>query len=325
MGLERHWYRKDAVSWLLLPIGWMFCALTTVRRLCYRLGLKKSSTLAVPVIVVGNISVGGTGKTPLVAWLVKLLRGQGWRPGIVSRGYRGRASTWPQQVRPDSDPRTVGDEAVMLAQICECPVAAGPDRVQTASALLEYSGCDIIVSDDGLQHYALARDIELAVIDGIRRFGNGWCLPAGPLREPRSRLQSVDFIVCNGIPSRGEYAMRLRGDSAIALLQGETRPLRDFAGKPVHAVAGIGHPERFFSMLEKAGLEILRHPFADHYAFEAGDLAFGDDLPVLMTAKDAVKCHRFADARMWSVPVSAEIDEHLQSALLRRLQHITDR
>ena len=201
--LEKRWY-STSTPLLLLPFEWLFRLLVLLRRLAFRLGLKPSYALPVPVIVVGNISVGGTGKTPLVVWLVSLLRKAGYHPGIVSRGYGGKAERWPQQVRPDSDPQTVGDEPVMLAQRCACPIVAAPDRVAAAKLLLKHTKCDLIITDDGLQHYRLKRDIEIVVVDGERRFGNGHCLPAGPLREPQSRLAEVDFVIANGLAGRGD-------------------------------------------------------------------------------------------------------------------------
>ena len=261
------------------------------------------------MIVVGNISVGGTGKTPLVIWLSRYL-GRDFRPGVVCRGYGGRSRTWPQKVRADSDPATVGDEAVLLATRCGCPVAAGPDRAASAKALIEHEGCNLILSDDGLQHLSLARDIEIAVVDGARRHGNGRCLPAGPLREPPSRLKSVDIVVTNGEAARGEFRMRVSPWKAINLAGQEApRELGDFTRTPVHALCAIGNPARFFDMLRAARLEIVPHVFPDHYLFERGDIAFGDGLPVLMTEKDAVKCRRIASGEHWYVPVRAELDE----------------
>lgn len=299
----------------------MFCLLVFLRRFAYRLGVCKVHRLPVPVIIVGNISVGGTGKTPLVSWLAKELVSKGYKPGIVSRGYGGAAKHWPQQVRPDSDPSMVGDEAVLLAQHCKCPMSVGPDRVVAAQALVDYTDCDLIISDDGLQHYALGRDVEIAVIDGVRRFGNGHCLPAGPLREPQSRLKNVDIVITNGMPGPREYRMGLQ-DGIVHRVGsfGETRPLDFFIGQQVHGVAGIGNPERFFTQLEDKGLKVIRHPFPDHYAFSKGDLEFGDDLNVLMTEKDAVKCLAFTNHRYWYMPVEVDMDERVLLLLLRLIE-----
>jgi len=315
-GLEAHWYRPGPLPVLLLPLSALYCLVVLARRAAYRVGLLPRFRLPVPVIIVGNITVGGTGKTPLVIWVTGFLKARGYRPGIVSRGYGGRASSWPQQVRADSDPYVVGDEAVLLARRCDCPMAVGPDRVSAARALLEYSDCDILVSDDGLQHYPLERDIEIAVVDGVRRFGNGHCLPAGPLREPRRRLEEVDLVVSNGPGGRLEYPMRIRPGVPRRLDDpGQSQPLEVFHGVTVHAVAGIGHPERFFDVLRRAGLQVQAHPFPDHHRFSAGDLDFGDGAPVFMTEKDAVKCQRFAAGHHWYLPVDAEPDERFAARL----------
>jgi tetraacyldisaccharide 4'-kinase len=319
---ERYWYSPRAPLWLL-PAEWLFRSLALLRRLAYRLGLRRSYALGVPVIVVGNINVGGTGKTPLVAWLVKLLRKAGYQPGVVTRGYGGEARRWPQQVRPDSDPRTVGDEPVLLARQCNCPVAAGPDRVMAAKQLLKHGRCNVIVADDGLQHYRMRRDIELAVVDGERRFGNGHCLPAGPLREPTSRLKQVDFIVANGLASQCEFAMNLESGEMKSLADDSlSHPIESLAGQRVHAVAGIGNPSRFFQLLASRGLEVIEHPFPDHHPFTAQDLDFDDELPVIMTEKDAVKCRPFASSRMWYVPVEARLPEALALRLLQMLKQL---
>lgn len=317
MSLDRYWYSNQPVSMLLAPLGWLYCAVSEARRWAYGAGLLPVSDVGVPVLVVGNVTVGGTGKTPLVIWLVERLRAAGWNPGVVSRGYGGRARSWPQAVAPDSDPQQVGDEPVLLARRCRCPISVGPNRVQAARNLVEQGGCDIIVADDGLQHFALARDLEIAVVDGGRRFGNGRCLPAGPLRERTRRLQDVDFVVSNGAAARLEYAMQLQGDNAVGLKNPDERQaLSAFVHRPVHAVAGIGNPRRFFSHLRRFGLQLIEHPFADHHQFSADDLTFKDGLPVLMTEKDAVKCGAFATARHWQVPVSAVLDPKLEGRVL---------
>jgi len=321
MALERHWYAPSALSLALLPVAWLFCALTALRRWAYRSGLLAAYRAPVPVIVVGNISVGGSGKTPLVAWLVMLLRRHGWSPGIVSRGYGGTARAWPQPVHADSDPREVGDEPVLLARQCACPVVVAPDRRAAVRALLAQGGCDVVVADDGLQHYPLERDIEVAVVDGTRRFGNGRCLPAGPLRERPSRLQDVDFVVSNGRAQRLEYPMTVNAGQAVNLkYPARVRALSEFIGRPVHGVAGIGYPPRFFTQLRAAGLQVTEHPFEDHHAFEPADLEFPGDAPILMTEKDAVKCRRFASSRHWAVAAQAEVDARFGERLLVLLE-----
>lgn len=321
--LEYYWYNKGGITLLLLPFSWLFCAVAVLRRLLYRIGALKVHHLPIPVIIVGNISVGGTGKTPLVTWLVELLRVQGYTPGIVSRGYGGAASHWPQQVRADSDPRMVGDEAVLLSRRTACPMAVGPNRVEAANALLSHTDCDVIVADDGLQHYALGRDIEIAVIDGVRRFGNQHCLPAGPLREPLGRMATVDLVVTNGVAGTREYHMELIPTRLHNLAStNKNMSLDHLKGKTVHAIAGIGHPERFFRQLESHGLTVIEHPFPDHHPFEAEDIVFSDTLPVLMTEKDAVKCQAFAGDQHWSVPVDAKLDERMMPLMMRLLKKL---
>lgn len=305
---NRIWYGHARPPWWLVPPSLVYGAVAAARRLAYAGRLRRVTRIACPVVVVGNLSVGGTGKTPLVCWLVARLQDHGYRPGVVTRGYGGSARH-PRRASVADDPRCVGDEAVLLAQRTAVPVAVGRDRPAAARLLVE-AGCDVIVSDDGLQHYALARDCELVVIDGGRRFGNGWLLPAGPLRETPARLRAADATVVNGggaaLP--GAFCMRLEAQHAVALRGGETRPLQTWAGVAVHAVAGIGHPERFFNLLRSYGIDVVGHPLDDHAPLAAGDLEFGDGRPVLMTEKDAVKCAGFADERHWFVPVSARFD-----------------
>jgi tetraacyldisaccharide 4'-kinase len=319
--LEQHWYAKSWLSHALWPLSWLYCAVVTLRRLAYQLGVLRVRRMPVPVIVVGNLSVGGTGKTPLVTALVDVLRSRGYLPGIVSRGYRGKARQWPQQVRADSDPVIVGDEAVLLARRTGCPMAVAPSRVAAARALLKYAHCDVIVADDGLQHYALGRDVEILVVDGIRRFGNGRCLPAGPLREPKYRAARVDLVVTNGLAAAHEYTMRYEGTELYNIGDPSLRqPLSAFAGKTAHAVAGIGHPSRFFSTLQKAGLKLKTHPFPDHHEYRASDVQFGDGYPVIMTEKDAVKCRRFETADHWYLPVDAELPERFFDTVIQILE-----
>ena len=276
--LERIWYSRTSWSLLLTPLSWLYCAIVCMRRKAYEIGLLRATDVGVPVIVVGNITVGGTGKTPLVIWLAQYLRDSGYRPGIISRGYGGKAKHWPQQVRPDSDAFIVGDEAIVISRRTQSPMAVGPDRVADARALLEYQDCDVILSDDGLQHYSLQRAVEIATIDGIRRFGNGRCLPAGPLREPIGRLKDVDMRVVKGTSGPGEYAMTYRGDRLVNLDDETTQTsLADLEGQHVHAVAGIGNPSAFFSTLQKHGAQVTEHVFPDHHLFSANDLQFGDN------------------------------------------------
>jgi tetraacyldisaccharide 4'-kinase len=314
--LDYYWYTRSPWLVLLTPLSLIFRVIVSLRRFAYKSGIHRSTRVSLPVIIIGNITVGGTGKTPLVAWLAKYLQDKGYKPGIVSRGYGGQASSWPQQVRPDSDSAVVGDEAVLLATNTGCPMVVAPDRVAAANALIEHSDCDVIISDDGLQHYALQRDIEIAVIDGVRRFGSGFLLPAGPLREPTGRLQEVDLVVVNGLGKGQEHQMRvIQVDVRNLLDHDKVRTMDDFRSQTVHAVAGIGNPERFFRSLKDAGLRVDPRSFPDHARYRPEDIRFGDNRPVLMTEKDAVKCRHFADENDWFVPVEARMSDEFCVAL----------
>ena len=334
-GINRLWYRPAWrwAAWLLGPLAGLFALLAGLRRMAYRAGLLRRRHPGVPVIVVGNLTVGGSGKTPFVIWLAQQLSQRGRKVGIVSRGYGGCAST-PSVLPPQADPAIYGDEPVMIQATTGLPVAVAAVRSQAALLLIERDSVDVIVCDDGLHHYALQRDFEIAVVDGQRGFGNGWLLPAGPLREPRSRLRSVDAVVLRdpgaGVPGLGELAsdiveMRLMLGGLRPLLA-DTTELTDIAqwrGRTVHAVAGIGMPERFFAALRAAGLAVLESAAADHHRWSARELDFGDGLPVLMTGKDAVKCRGFAQPHWYSVDLRAEIPpaqaERLLAALLARI------
>jgi len=321
--IQKSWYNKDGLTTVLLPFSWLFCLLVQLRRLLYRLRIFQTTSLNVPVIIVGNITVGGTGKTPLVIELANLLKTHGYRPGIISRGYGGKARTWPQQVRWDGDPTMVGDEAILIARRTRCPMAVGPDRVASAKALLKYTDCNIIISDDGLQHYALGRDIEIAVIDGIRRYGNEKCLPAGPLREPIKRLEQVNFKVTNGVAGPDEFAMIYKAEKLCrADDPAVTLELSSLENQTVHAIAGIGNPQRFFDDLKLSGLDIIEHAFPDHYPFKKEDLDFGEIQPIVITEKDAVKCQRFYLHNVWYQPIKAKLDNQFTEQLLVMLERI---
>lgn len=317
ISLVRAWY--DGAPWtaLLLPAAWLYGAVVCLRRHAYRRGWLHSTRVAVPVIVIGNLTVGGTGKTPLAAAVALRLRERGLRPGLAARGYGGRVRNDARRVTPDSDPREVGDEPVLLARVTGCPVAVAPRRARAAELLVD-AGVNVVVCDDGLQHYALARDAEIAVMDAARGFGNRRLLPAGPLREPPARLAGTDLVLRRG--ACGDFDLVPEAARPVAG-GGERRPLDAFAGQRVHAVAGIGDPERFFDMLRAAGLEVMPHPFPDHHVFRERDIRFGDEAAVLMTEKDAVKCIRFAGERHWYVPVTARLTE--SSAI--RLDDLFDR
>jgi tetraacyldisaccharide 4'-kinase len=313
--LQRVWYANAASGVVLQPLAWIFGGLVRVRRWLYAQGWIRSVGVARPVIVVGNLTVGGTGKTPLVLWLAARLRERGLRPGIILRGYRGGTRT-SRRISAAASASEVGDEAALLAARSGCPVAAGADRI--ADARLLEGEVDVIIADDGLQHLRLRRELEIVVIDGERRFGNRRLLPAGPLREPLDRLESVAAVVVNGgSDGVGGLRMSLTGAEAVSFSGGERRALSAFAPGPVHALAAIGNPERFFAMLRQKGLNLIPHPFADHHTFSRRDLEFGDSLPVLMTEKDAVKCAGIVDRRHWYVPVEAVFSDADADQLLR--------
>ena len=318
---DRIWYRPNPLKWLLWPLGGVYRLTAAGRRLVYRWGIRPVIRLPVPVVVVGNITVGGTGKTPLVIWLAGELQARGYRVGIVSRGYRGSSKAWPQHVDRSSDPGLVGDEPVLLARATGCPVSAGPDRVEAARALLARDRVDVLLADDGLQHYALGRVMEVVVVDGERGMGNGFCLPAGPLREPGGRLARAGAVVVNGGDWGGAGVFRAcpRAQSLYRLRGSARKSLEEFRGVRVHAVAAIGHPARFFRLLEEAGVRVRPHPFPDHAVLDGADLCFEDADPVLVTEKDAVKCQRFAHDDLWCVPIELSFESAAGARLIARV------
>ncbi|HHJ15317.1 MAG TPA: tetraacyldisaccharide 4'-kinase [Gammaproteobacteria bacterium] len=314
--LHAVWYGKSGTALALLPLSWLYCLLVWLRRKLYRCGILQRRCLDCRVMVVGNINVGGSGKTPLVTAIARRAQDMGLQVGILARGYRGRARHWPQAVHADSDPRQVGDEAVLLARETGAAVFAGPDRITAGRALLQAGPCDIIICDDGLQHLALQADTEIAVVDAAYGTGNGYCLPAGPLREPAARLREVDAVVTLRDNTDAAFSMRLQSLPLRCIMDpSQTCDLNSLRGQNVHAVAGIAHPQRFFDSLHEAGLNIRPHIFADHHPFQAAELDFGDNAPVLMTAKDALKCEPFARPNWWSVPVEAQLDASLEAWL----------
>lgn len=325
-GLERlfHslWYGSTGWHYLLVPVSWLYCATVRLRRSLYNSGFLHSSKVDCRTVVVGNPVVGGGGKTPTVIALSRMLTHAGLRVGILCRGYRGRATEWPQSVTPASLPDLVGDEAVLLAGRTGLPVMAGPDRVAAANALLARHPCDVLICDDGLQHYALQRDIEIAVVDATYAYGNRYCLPAGPLREPVSRLDAVDAVVAVGaaLPGCSTVAPRVLGMAVNLSDPCLTRKLAEFCGQRVYAVAGIAHPGNFFHGLRSAGLELSTYGFGDHYAFAAPDLEFAGQTPVLMTEKDAVKCQLFAQPNWWCVPMELDFDNEFEDWLLKTVK-----
>ncbi len=322
-GLEQYWYRTSPAHLILLPASWLFGALSALRRFLYRSHILESFKLPVPIVIIGNITVGGTGKTPLTLAIAEQLAKHGYRPAIISRGYGGNHIQ--QAVTENSSAQAVGDEPLLMAKRNICPVWVGKDRVATArQVLIAHPQCDVLLCDDGLQHYRLQRDMEIAVIDGVRRFGNHYLLPAGSLREPVSRLNTVDAVVINGgqnIPElKNQYAMHLSGNIFHNLLHPEKiASAEQFRGLRLHAAAGIGHPQRFFAHLTSLGLSFTPHAFADHHLYKTSDLTFDECDALFLTEKDAVKCMAFADDRFWVLRVDAQIDPALLNHLLRKI------
>lgn len=317
--LESRWYTDRPAPFWLLPFSWLYGVISRRRRL--RL-TAKAERLPVPVIVVGNISLGGTGKTPFVIWLVERLREWGYTPGVISRGYGGQALQYPMAVHGESNPMYCGDEPLLMARRLNVPLAIDPDRCAAARFLLAQNpNVDVLIADDGLQHYRLARDLEICIIDGTRGLGNGELLPAGPLREVPARLSEVQLAVVNGggwrgkAPEHADMFLRMTDANTFA---GARQPLTTLEGQTVHAVAGIGNPERFFGQLRRQGIKVIPHAFPDHHSFSANDLNFGDRYPVLMTEKDAVKCTTFAQPHWHFVPVVADLHADY-TALVRKL------
>ena len=344
--LEKVWYEGGKGKYALLPLSGLYCAVNSYQRWKYRHCTKndtenntqhniqnKKKALPCPVIVVGNITVGGTGKTPLTVYLVNLLQQAGYKPAIITRGYGGKATSWPQSVTLESDAQLVGDEAVLMATRTNVAVYAGSDRMESIQQIIKMHECDVIVSDDGMQHYKMPRDMQIAVIDGERLLGNGLCLPAGPLREKKERLRKCDFIIINSsqVPKKIEnnlmglpyVEMNLKGDSLLNLNTSQLRPLDDFSQREVHAVTGIGNPLRFYKTLEQASLRLITHSFPDHYDFKPSDIQFDDELPIVMTEKDAVKCRKFASGNVWYLPVTARLREGFDERFLTTLSELT--
>lgn len=329
--VQKVWYGSSIISRVLAPVSMLYAAVIFVRRQLYAKGIFRICEMAVPVIVVGNITVGGTGKTPVTLWLARKLAAKGMSPGIVTRGYRGSVGASPVHVTNETGVDIVGDEAILLARRSGCPVVVHPDRVAAVDKLIQL-GVNIVISDDGLQHYRLARSVEIAVIDGERGFGNGRLLPSGPLREPIARLESVNEVLIQGtaagdavktLPdlSQPPRYFQLRPLSLNRLDEAETRQIEDFSARRMHAIAGIGNPERFFAMLETFGIEVLRHPLADHANITQKDLTFSDQAEVVMTEKDAVKCIGLNTSNCWYVPAELTIGIADEEALMQTIEN----
>ncbi len=342
--VSAYWHGFNFVSIALSPFSLVYCVLVFLRRQLYRSGLLSVYRSRSPLIVVGNIYIGGNGKTPLVIELSRQLQALGYRPGIVSRGYGAQRDSsktpFPRQVQ-DNNVLLYGDEPVVIYQATGCPVFIDPVRSRAVQAIEQKTDCNVIISDDGLQHYAMQRDIEINVSDARRLYGNGLCLPAGPLREPVSRLKSVDYIVYNisrgklkqplNLPAKSAHVYTM--DYKIGQLhsvgaendgtQSQTgMTLNDFKGKIVHAVAAIGDPDAFFRQLKRYGLELIEHPYPDHAPFTEQMLNFKDQKPIIMTQKDAVKCHFFKLENAWYLPVQADIDKHFFDCINQQLQSL---
>lgn len=325
--IQRVWYGGGTGYWFLLPLSAIYWLIVALRRSAYRAGLRKTEVLDVPVVVIGNLTAGGTGKTPATLWLARALSERGFTSGIVSRGYGGSKSASPMRVDAASDPAVVGDEPVLLARRSACAVAVDRDRVRAARMLID-DGIDLVIADDGLQHLRLGRDYEICVVDGQRWLGNRLLLPAGPLREPASRLQHVDQVLVNGAtrePGRtAKEQNAIRFDLVardVARLNGSlARPIERFAGTTVHAVAAIGNPLRFFDMLRAYGMQVIEHVFPDHATISAQQLSFGDEFEILMTEKDAVKVGPRVGDRYWYVPVDVTMDAALARPWLEQIE-----
>lgn len=323
--VETLWYtpKATALNALFAPILWPLSQLThwlTHKKRLNHLNAPKTKYTA-PVVVVGNISVGGTGKTPFIIWLVSQLKKAHLKVGIVSRGYGASTNSFPYSLNSDDSPEQVGDEPKLLHERLGVPVVIDPNRHNAVKHLLKNHDIDVVLSDDGMQHYAMHRDLEIALIDGTRGLGNEKLLPAGPLREPKSRLDSVDYIVSSVSQWGGSHLMAYELSDVLSVnAQTSTshpiKQLVDFKGQTVHGVAGIGHPQRFFDALQGRGIQVVPHPFSDHHKYTAQDLDFGDDLPILMTEKDAVKCRKFLSDKLWYLPVTAQLPIAFQHELI---------
>ncbi|HVY53521.1 MAG TPA: tetraacyldisaccharide 4'-kinase [Gammaproteobacteria bacterium] len=341
MKIQQYWYRQNLHLFLLplVPLSWVYGLIVKLRRFLYRSGIKKTNRLPIPTIVVGNITLGGTGKTPFVMWLVDYLKSQGKTPGIALRGVGGRKHYKPIEVAFRSNPYEVGDEAVLLAQNTFCPVVTCIDRAAAVNKLIELD-CDIAICDDGLQHYGLDRDIEIAIVDASRYFGNHRLLPAGPLREPINRLKEVDIIVVNQpanylpdthnrINNLTTYPMRLEMETFVSIYShSQQLDLSAFSGQTVHAIAGIGNPQRFFAMLNSLGIDVIPHVFPDHHQYQLTDLDFKDSFPIIMTEKDAIKCrllsvqHNLNKKHLWYLRVNLEVGDGLKQVIQHKISNI---
>lgn len=312
----RFWYRRPLhpfLSYALNPLAFLYRGILAIRRWLYQVGIKKTNQFPALIIVVGNITVGGSGKTPFVIWLANQLKNCGFNPGIVSRGYSGERRKSPVAVTVDSDPRVVGDEALLLVIKTSCPMVVSSNRSAAVTQLLRDYHCDIVISDDGLQHYAMGRDIEIIVLDPDRQLGNECCLPAGPLREPKSRLRTVNFVVEKQLWPLEIYQLN-NPEKKISL--------NELKGKTVHAVAGLGNPQSFFRQIELLGARVIAHPFPDHYAYQAKDFNFDDEKLIIMSEKDAIKCKLINNEHLFCLSVDLAVPDQFQQEFFEALRSV---
>src|SRR3990167_2710047 len=318
--MNKIWYKKNILSYLLLPFSFMYLLIISVRKYFYQLHILKKIKMSIPVIIIGNFTVGGTGKTPFLISLANALKQLHFKPGIITRGYRGKSAEWPIIVDQNTDPTLAGDEAVLIAKKTLLPVVAGPNRIQDVKKILEKFSCDVIISDDGLQHTRLMRDVEIAMIDDQRGFGNGFLLPAGPLREPSTRLDSVDFVVVNNGNCDDPWHTEFVIDEFVNLKNPHQKlNLTEIASQKIYAIAGIGNPDNFFNALRRCYLNIVPVAFPDHHDFQYADINFEKDAIILMTEKDAIKCKKFADERHFAACGHAEIEKKLIEKIVQKL------
>ena len=306
-------------NFLLLPLSLVFFIVSRIHFWLYKSSFLKVKESKAPIVVVGNITVGGTGKTPIVISIVNYFESKNKKVGVVSRGYGGSYSQEVLEVVSSSNPNECGDEPLLIKQKTQAVVAISKKRAKAVEFLNHQYQPDIIISDDGLQHYSMGRHIEIVVIDGMSRLGNGLFLPSGPLRDSKNRLNSVDFIINNGSSLNGEFSSQLESKSFVNLITGEKKDLDFFKGRKCYAVAGIGKPKNFFSVLESFEIEVIPKPFPDHYQYEEEDLSFDNKYPILMTSKDCVKCSQFASDGMWYLDVSATIEPDFYHQLESKL------
>ena len=326
--LTESWRKRNFLTIVLYPFSCLYYLAMQLHRLAYALGLKKTYSVAVPVVVVGNLTVGGSGKTPLVIYLIEGLRAAGFKPGVVSRGYAGEEASYPLRVTPMTPVEQSGDEPAMIVQRTGVAMVVGPERRDNIELLLAREDCDIVISDDGLQHWALAQDVKICIVDKTLNEQNAHLLPAGPYREPASNLARMDIVVEHVSPDSflakpqqtDNLQMVLTAEAARPVLKAE--PMVEFnLQQPVHAVAAIGKPQRFFDTCKKLGLKITQHTFPDHHYFSPADISFDDDLNVLMTEKDAIKCQQIADSRHWYLPVNAKLNQDIVAMITTVLKH----